>query len=142
MQFDPHHPNFISNPWPIFKYLRENHPIYYHEGLKDWMITRYRDAMPLLKDARLSHNFYYWEYAPPARPIAQQSEFERLMASATFQLNKEDHQRIRKLVLPAFSPRVMDEMKITLKNLCNQLFDEVGTNEIFNFAESVNMGFA
>ena len=63
--------------------------------------------------------------------------FETLMNNNLFFLNRTDHLRLRKLALPAFSPRIMDQMKVRFAKLVKERFDEIGEPEEFNFATEV-----
>ena len=64
-------------------------------------------------------------------------ESETLMNNNLFFLNRIDHLRLRKLALPAFSPRIMDQMKVRFAKLVKERFDEIGEPEEFNFATEV-----
>jgi len=80
---------FADNPYPIFERLRREAPIFWHEQLNAYIITRYEDCRRLSED---SERFYNSPDGNPAIPYLMQ------MAG-------EGHKRLRKLVNPAFSPR-------------------------------------
>jgi cytochrome P450 len=51
--FNPLAPDVIANPYPTYRRLREAHPVYWHEGLQSWVLSRYADCQAALRDAEL-----------------------------------------------------------------------------------------
>ena len=45
---------FIRDPHPTLAALRESNPIYWHQGLKSWCVTRYDDVARTFTDTRFS----------------------------------------------------------------------------------------
>ena len=88
-------------------------------------------------DPRLSTDFNLWEYAPEKKAIEDMDPFEKLMNNNLFFLDRKNHLRLRKLALPAFSPRIMQQMKERFSVLVIERFDEIGTPDSFNFAAEV-----
>jgi pimeloyl-[acyl-carrier protein] synthase len=45
---------FIDNPYAVFKAARQRHPVLWQEffGMPMWLVTGYKEAESLLKDAR------------------------------------------------------------------------------------------
>ncbi|MEB3057451.1 cytochrome P450, partial [Bacillus pseudomycoides] len=50
LKYDPLDPETLLNPYPIYKKLRENAPVYWHEGMKSWVLTRYDDCKEVLRN--------------------------------------------------------------------------------------------
>lgn len=44
----------FADPYPYYKRLREEHPVYWNQSLNAWILTRYCDVERLLLDKRLS----------------------------------------------------------------------------------------
>ena len=40
----------LDNPYPIFDYLRKNHPVYWHEQMNSWVLTRHADCRSVLRN--------------------------------------------------------------------------------------------
>jgi len=39
-----------NNPYPTYEWLREEAPIYFHEGMRSWVISRHSDCLRVLRD--------------------------------------------------------------------------------------------
>lgn len=48
--YDPLDPTTLENPYPTFAGLRETTPVFWHEGLRSWCLTRYADCVAVLRD--------------------------------------------------------------------------------------------
>lgn len=49
--YNPLDDNTLKNPYPVFTYLRENHPVYWHKQMESWVLTRYTDCRQVLTDS-------------------------------------------------------------------------------------------
>jgi cytochrome P450 len=48
--FDPYSMDFATDPYPVYKQLRDEAPVYFHEGLNFWAISRYADVVAAHQD--------------------------------------------------------------------------------------------
>jgi cytochrome P450 len=48
--FDPAQPNFVDDPYPVYKVLRDEWPAYHDENTGCWLISRYDDVRRVLMD--------------------------------------------------------------------------------------------
>lgn len=48
--YDPLDPTTLENPYTIFAGLRETTPVFWHEALRSWCLTRYADCVAVLRD--------------------------------------------------------------------------------------------
>ncbi|CAA0081763.1 Epothilone C/D epoxidase [BD1-7 clade bacterium] len=138
LDFNPQSLAFVENPWPVYRHLQANAPLHFHKSMQGWFVSRYDDVMRLIRDDRLSTSFYDWEFAP-AKPVGDDiSDFDRLLSNATFQLKHQDHQRIRRLVSPAFAPRVQHKIERQLKTLADELFQSVPHKAPFDYVTAIS----
>jgi cytochrome P450 len=117
---------FKADPYPFYAKLRAEAPVF-RTGLPDrrpaWLITRYDDALALLKDERLvkdRHNTLTGER--PAKPPWMPA-FMRPLAQNMLDLDAPDHTRLRALVHQAFTPRRIEQLRVRIQVLCDQLLD-------------------
>lgn len=48
--YDPLAPQMLEDPYPHYAKLQREHPIFWHEGMQSWVVTRYRDCLKVLRD--------------------------------------------------------------------------------------------
>ena len=135
--FDPSSKDFIHNPHPHLDRLLNEFPITWYEKWQCWLVSGNKRISGCLLDKRLSTDFNLWEFAPPEKSEEEKTTFEKLMENNLFFLNRVDHLRLRKLALPAFSPRVMEYMKKKFTKLVKQRFKEIGEVDSFDFSKEV-----
>ena len=135
--FNPSSKDFIHDPIPTLKKLCSEYPISRFDQWQAWLVTGHENILKCLLDPRLSTDFNLWEYAPEKKAIEDMDPFEKLMNNNLFFLDRKNHLRLRKLALPAFSPRIMEQMKERFTILVKERFDEIGAPDSFNFASEV-----
>ena len=135
--FDPSSKEFIHDPTPTLEKLTLEFPIARFEAWQAWLVTGHQNIISCLLDRRLSTDFNLWEFAPQKKPFDEMDAFEKLMNNNLFFLDRKNHLRLRKLALPAFSPRIMEKMKERFEVLVKERFDEIGTPESFNFSAEI-----
>ncbi|PTL83319.1 cytochrome P450 [Vitiosangium sp. GDMCC 1.1324] len=106
-------PTFVANPYPTYKWLREQAPVYRWKTRGDAIVfSRHKDVRALLLDRRFSNDYRVWEFAqdevqwPP-----EHAEYKKMMDNGLFSLPDADHTRVRRLVSGAFSPRAAERMR-------------------------------
>jgi cytochrome P450 len=50
IDFDPYSMAFATNPYPVYKQLRDQAPVYHHEALNFWALSRYADVVGAHQD--------------------------------------------------------------------------------------------
>jgi len=99
---------FAEDPYPIFERLRREAPVFWHEGLQAYIVTRYADCRRIAEDAV---NFYNSPDGNPPIPYVMQ------LAGA-------NHARLRKLINPAFSPRgLANAVEPALVGIADEMID-------------------
>ncbi|MEM7538014.1 MAG: cytochrome P450, partial [Chloroflexota bacterium] len=105
--FDPTSPEFRSNPYPFYEFLRNSAPLFYAEPWNRWFVTEYEDCKTLLADNRLGNN---------SGPDSQGSMLFR---------DPPDHTRLRRLVNKAFTPRTVERLRGRTQSIAAQLLDDI-----------------
>jgi cytochrome P450 len=52
MDYNPFSPEIQANPYPVYRHLRDNAPLYQHPGLGFWAVSRYDDVVAVSRDWR------------------------------------------------------------------------------------------
>jgi cytochrome P450 len=56
--FNPLSPEVVADPYPTYRRLREHDPVYRHEQLQSWVLTRFAECQDVLRDsARFTADF-------------------------------------------------------------------------------------
>lgn len=48
--YDPLDQATLEDPYPVFAGLRQTTPVFWHEGMRSWCLTRYADCVAVLRD--------------------------------------------------------------------------------------------
>jgi len=123
LAFDPLDPTFIADPYPLYRRLREEAPVF-KAAQGFWILTRYEDVALSLRDRRFGKDF--------AGNIQRRYGDDR-MAEPVFAnlgrtmlvLDPPDHTRLRSLVTKAFTARRVADMRPRIKALVDQQLDRV-----------------
>ena len=109
---DPNLAHFKINPHPLYKHLRETVPVNLTPG-GNWRLTRYEDIQRLLKNTPAGMRDSEGLIAGMTREESAANRF-------ILQMDPPDHDRIRKLVSKAFTPRAL----IAIRPLIQQSIDK------------------
>ena len=126
VRFDPFSPNFHTNPYPIYEWLRDNDPIHW-SFMQAWVITRHRDVEALLKSAQLQVDDLPSRLRQKSQYL-KQGNFETLAQTIEnwlFFLEPPHHTRLKGLVAKAFSPNTIETMRPAIAQLVDRLLTEV-----------------
>jgi cytochrome P450 len=124
VQFNPYAPGYDVNPHPTFAKLRAEAPIFYWEQGRGWVISRYDDAIAVLRDnKRFSSSRADWEFAAMAGSAGAIPELVELNRYSLLSLSGQDHARVRKFVSPALTPRAVERLRPEVQAIVDELLD-------------------
>ncbi|HSI67567.1 MAG TPA: cytochrome P450 [Planococcus sp. (in: firmicutes)] len=112
--------DFTKNPYPAYEKLREIDPVHqvlFPDGQRGWMVTRYEEAVKVLKDQRFIKDFSKLY----GGKMDQMSVFTQNMLFS----DPPDHKRLRSLAQKAFTPRMISGMRERIHEIAEELLDEV-----------------
>jgi cytochrome P450 len=132
--YSPYDYAIHEDPYPTYAQLREHAPVYRHEELDFWAITRHADVYAAGRDPGTfssSHGVSLELWSPEAR---QRSSF--------IAMDPPEHTQFRGLISRAFTPRRIAELEprireITRGYLARALDQRDGFDFIADFAESI-----
>ena len=132
--FDPADQAFISDPYPVYRRLRDDHPVLWNPETGQWLISRHADVNRLLRDRRLGRTYLHQStHAEMGRPEppAWHAPFHELNDAGMLDMEPPDHTRIRRLVLKAFTPRTVEAMRGRIQSVVDCVIDELaGAREV------------
>lgn len=130
--FNPYSKDFIRNPDPVWQVLMRDYPVAWHKDLQMWIVSSHELCDRMLKDNRFTPNFRAWEHAPPPKPEDQKNDFDRAFEKGFFAVSPQEHLRLRKLTMPAFSRPVMGKIDARIRDLVTECFEAIGAAESFD----------
>jgi cytochrome P450 PksS len=119
---------FKANPFPYYAQLRAEKPVHrMFLATKEyaWLVTRYDDVVTVLKDERFAKDPA--NALTPAQ-IGAQRWFRKVFKSLgrnMLNLDPPDHTRLRALVHKAFTPPLIEQMRVRVQRLTEDLLDAV-----------------
>ena len=134
--YDPYDATIDADPHPVWKRLRDEAPVYHNERYDFWALSRYDDVLGALLD---------WETFISSRGILLETIDTRpdvpddgTVAGVRPMLIMTDpprHDRLRKLVSRAFTPRRVASLEPRLRELCAEFLDPFVGGEEFDYVE-------
>jgi len=131
--FNPFAPGFFDDPYPHYEELRERDPV--HRSLiGPWLLTRYDDVQRVLRDPSLSvedRNAVALDVDPEVAAVFEGREDGG--NRAMLNLDPPDHDRLRRLVSKAFTPKMIESLRPEVERLVDAALDDVvarGTGEM------------
>jgi cytochrome P450 len=116
------HPKFVSDPYPLYRWLREREPVRKDPLAPVWVLTRYADVALALKDSRFRKDPFATErLAATVREqlgvdVSGRSDVETV--SMLF-LDPPQHTRIRQQFSRAFTPRRIENLRPKIQKMCD-----------------------
>ena len=120
---------FLLDPYPLLRQLREEQPVYWCESIGGWIMTGYDDIIATFKDVdhfgsegRLAKAVDYL----PAETRARFKPFEdHYRTKGLLFSDPPDHTRLRALVTKALTPRVVESMRPRIQAIVDELLGAV-----------------
>ncbi len=121
--FNPFDPRLRSNPYEVYRELREEAPVFWSPMMQVWVLTRYDDILDALKD----HRRYSSERTRAVNPLVQQLESYRMSSGplgttpTMLSIDPPDHTRMRSLVNKAFTPRQVERVRPHMQEIAEEM---------------------
>jgi cytochrome P450 len=129
--------NYLENPYPLYRQLREADPVYWDEEQGGcWVLTGHADVMAGLRDQRFSAQ--RMDIGTDWIPAELKERLEPPITALTRQilfLDPPDHTRLRGLVAKAFTPRMVEKLRPRIQQLVDELLapaQEKGQMEVIS----------
>ncbi|EJR62485.1 hypothetical protein IIO_02416 [Bacillus cereus VD115] len=128
---------FKEDAYEIYKESRKVQPILFVNQIeigKEWLITRYEDALPLLKDNRLKKD---QANVFPQDTKNMYLEVDNSDHLTTHMLNSDppNHSRLRSLVQKAFTPKMISQLDGRIQRIADDLISEIERKGTLNLVD-------
>ncbi|GAA4294315.1 cytochrome P450 [Mycobacterium paraffinicum] len=119
--FDPYDPAVQENPYPIYRQLRREAPVYWCErGF--WVLSRYDDIWAAVHD--------HARFSSAQGIVAGQKTFGQDEVPMMIMMDPPRHDELRRLVSGAFVPRLIRTMEESVRGIARELLDALEPGEV------------
>jgi len=102
---DPYDYDFHEDPYPYYRRLRDEAPLYRNDELKFWALSRHSDVLQGFRNSTALSN----KYGVSLDPISRTLDAHKVMSFLA--LDDPAHLRLRTLVSKGFTPRRIRELE-------------------------------
>ncbi|MDT5108414.1 MAG: hypothetical protein QOK33_3550 [Mycobacterium sp.] len=130
---DPYDYDFHEDPYPYYKRLRDEAPLYRNDEQKFWALSRHTDVVQGFRNSTTLSN----KHGVSLDPISRNEHAHRVMSFLA--LDDPGHLRLRTLVSKGFTPRRIRELESRVTEIAVQHLDaalQAGSFDIrFDFVD-------
>jgi len=109
-------PDYVANPYPYWKRLRDEAPVYWSKTYRFWAITRYDDILKILHDPEL--------FSSSGGPTGN-SDRIGVPRLPMIQDDPPHHDRLRRILLKAFTPRRTLQRETRIREIAHGLMKDL-----------------
>ena len=124
--YDPWDYTIDADPYPVWRRLRDEAPVYYNEQHDFYALSRYDDVLNGLVDTetfKSGHGIVLEMITP--------EPYENI--PMMIMKDPPEHTRLRKLVARAFTPRAISDLERRVGLLCGEFLDTVDGQDEFDY---------
>jgi cytochrome P450 len=126
---DPYDYDFHENPYPYYRRLRDEAPLYRNDELKFWALSRHADVLAGFRNSTALSN----AYGVSLDPISRTLDAHKVMSFLA--LDDPGHLRLRTLVSKGFTPRRIRELEPRVTEIAVQHLDTALQSDGFDFVD-------
>jgi cytochrome P450 len=125
LEYNPYDYDTFCDPYPTYKRLRDESPVYHNEKLNFWTLARFADVLAAHND---------WERFSSTGGVT----IEGTEKDSPFLIVKDppEHRWHRKIIGKVFTPRRIMELEPYIRRRCGELLDGFQGEDEFDVAES------
>jgi len=128
----------IQHPFPVYRWLRDQAPVYWSESLTAWVVTRYADVVDVFGNPQTfsSDRFRRIDERYASQRPAVQAVAEVLGHWLVFR-DPPDHDRLRGLLQSSFTPKTLESSRERIQRTADTLLDRVVAHGTMDFIREV-----
>jgi cytochrome P450 len=126
---DPYDYDFHEDPYPYYKRLRDEAPLYRNSEQRFWALSRHSDVVQGFRNSTTLSN----KHGVSLDPISRNEHAHRVMSFLA--LDDPGHLRLRTLVSKGFTPRRIRELESRVTEIAVQHLDAALQSESFDFVD-------
>lgn len=126
---DPYDYDFHEDPYPYYRRLRDEAPLYRNSDQKFWALSRHADVVQGFRNSTSLSN----KHGVSLDPISRNEHAHRVMSFLA--LDDPGHLRLRTLVSKGFTPRRIRELEARVTEIAVQHLDAAVQSDHFDFVD-------
>ena len=126
--FDPLDPEVIADPYPWYRWLLREAPVYHDEANGIWVLSRYDDVLAATR-------------APDALSSEQGVTYRRLPLPMMLSMDPPGHTRLRSIVSRAFTPKSLLRWQPIVERRAREAVDRLVEGDTADFVAAVASPF-
>jgi cytochrome P450 len=136
--FDPMSTEFFEDPYDMYRWLRDEEPCYHNEELGFWAVSRYDDCVEVHRDVATFSSTRGVSLAQ-----LRSSSFGEIadQIGSMIMMDPPMHERMRKLVNRAFTPRRIADWEPVAQRVIDGLLDELAERDAFDIVRDFSGPF-
>ena len=135
VEFDPLSAVFFDDPYPVYRRLRDEAPVYHHAGRDLWILSRFADVLVAHRD---------WESFSSTRGVDVLTLTSGEMpatALSMIMMDPPEHDRMRTLVNRVFTPRAVTSLEPMVREVILSGLDRLRDRDKFDVVEDFSGPF-
>jgi len=126
IRYDPYDREILADPYPLFRRMRDEAPIYRNEELDFWAVSRFEDCEAALKERRI--------FSSKKGVVLEMIKADFEMPPGTLIHDEPPiHTIHRQLLSRVFTPKAMAAIEPDVRAFCAQRLDELKDRDGFDF---------
>jgi cytochrome P450 len=113
--FDLLDPEVLADPYPLYRRLRAEHPVFWDPYMHAWVVTRYPDVIRVLRD--FSAERIRTPEQLVAMDMAEITPMAKVMVKQMLFMDPPAHKRIRGLCAAAFTPQRVEALRSHIRDI-------------------------
>jgi len=127
LNWDPFDEDLDRDPYPMWKRLRDEAPVYRNEEYDFWALSRYEDVERAHKDP----STFSSAHGTVLERMGPETGQSRMMIF----LDPPEHTMLRRLVSRSFTPRRISGLDVRVREICADLLDPHVGGDAFDFVQ-------
>lgn len=120
--FDPYSEAFFEDPWEVYRWMRDEAPVFHHPELDFYALSRYEDCVEVHRD----HQGYSSTRGVTLDQLRSAAFGDTVAAvGSIIMMDPPEHERMRRLVSRAFTPRRVAGWEPVARGVIEGLLDDL-----------------
>jgi cytochrome P450 len=118
-------PMFLEDPYPVYRRMRQQDPVYWSDVLGHWVLTRYNDVLAATRDPALSsaRTEVFVRAQLRGSDPALAADYTRTHTGMMIMKDGPEHHRLRVLGNHAFTPSALRRWQSVIERVVDGLLD-------------------